>query len=100
MLEDMREHIEKVLDQYVRPSLRAHSGDVAVTKTENGVVHVQLLGECACCASAFYTLDSLIEKELKEHIPEIEKVVFDDVSDELLSYAKTFLTGRKKIENE
>lgn len=96
----MEERIEQILDEYVRPALRTHSGDVAVTKIKDGIVHVQMLGECAFCASAFYTLDSFIAKELKKHIPEISEVVFDDVTDEMLSYAKTFLTGRKTIEDE
>ena len=42
MTEDMK-RIEAVLDERVRPSLRAHGGEIEVDHWENGVLYVKLL---------------------------------------------------------
>lgn len=87
----MVDHVEKVLDKYVRPALSEHCGGLEVTKVEDNVVHVRLLGQCAGCASAYYTLDELIEKEVKKHIPSISKVVLHTYDDDMLELAKRIL---------
>lgn len=58
----MRESIERALDQYARPALREHCGEVEVTRIEGDTVYVRLLGQCAGCASAYYTVEAVLEK--------------------------------------
>ncbi len=92
MNEDMK-RIEAVLDEKVRPALRAHGGEIETDRLENGVLYVKLLGQCAGCPSADLTNETLVEAELKAALPElVEKVaVIQTVSDELWEQAKRLL---------
>ena len=92
MTEDMK-RIETVLDEKVRPALRAHGGEIAADRLEDGVLYVKLLGQCAGCPSADLTNESLVEAELTAAVPElVEKVVVvQNVSDELWEQAKRLL---------
>ena len=85
--------IEEVLDQEVRPSLRAHGGEIEVDHWENKVLYVKLLGQCAGCPSADLTNETLVEAELVKAVPDlVEKVVVvQNVSDELWEQAKRLL---------
>ena len=92
MNEDMK-RIEAVLDEKVRPALRAHGGEIETDRLENGVLYVKLLGQCAGCPSADLTNETLVEAELKAALPElVEKVaVVQTVSDELWEQARRLL---------
>ena len=71
----MREKIEKVLDEDVRPFLQSHGGDVELVEvSEDGVVKVKLTGGCAGCPMAWLTITGLVERAIKVKIPEIKKV--------------------------
>ena len=92
MSEDLK-RIEEVLDRQVRPSLRAHGGEIQVDRLENKVLYVKLLGQCAGCPSADLTNETLVEAEVVKALPElVEKVaVIQSVSDELWEQAKRLL---------
>ena len=92
MSEDLK-RIETVLDQQVRPALRAHGGEIEVDRLENKVLYVKLLGQCAGCPSADLTNETLVEAELVKALPElVERVaVIQTVSDELWEQAKRLL---------
>ena len=92
MNEDLK-RIEEVLDEKVRPSLRAHGGEIQVDHLEDGVLYVKLLGQCAGCPSADLTNETLVEAELVQALPElVRKVsVIQTVSDELWEQAKRLL---------
>lgn len=85
--------IEAVLDEKVRPALRAHGGEIEIDHLENGVLYVKLLGQCAGCPSADLTNETLVEAELVKALPElVRKVsVTQTVSDELWEQAKRLL---------
>ena len=85
--------IEAVLDEKVRPTMRAHGGEVQIDRLENGVLYVKLLGQCAGCPSADLTNETIVEAELKAALPDlVEKaVVVQTVSDELWEQAKKLL---------
>ena len=87
------EQIENVLNEKVRPALRAHGGEVAVDHLEDGVLYIKLLGQCAGCPSADLTNETLIESELVAALPELVQkvVVLQTVSDELWEQAKRLL---------
>jgi len=66
------ERIEAVLDEHVRPGLRADGGDVEVVGIDdNKIVQVRMVGACQGCPSAIITLTFGIESTLKSRIPEI-----------------------------
>ncbi|MCF2663025.1 NifU family protein [Oscillibacter valericigenes] len=92
MSEDMK-RIEAVLDEKVRPSLRAHGGEIEIDHLEDGVLYVKLLGQCAGCPSADLTNETLVEAELVQALPELVKkvAVIQTVSDELWEQAKRLL---------
>jgi Fe-S cluster biogenesis protein NfuA len=68
----LRARVEAVLDEAVRPGLRADGGDVEVVGIdEDRVVQVRLKGACQGCPSATMTLTFGIEAVLKARVPEI-----------------------------
>lgn len=87
----MREQVEQALEAYVRPALREHCGEVKVTRIEGGTVYVRMLGQCAGCASLYYTLDGLVEDALKAHVPGVERVELDTFDMDFYQYARSLL---------
>jgi Fe-S cluster biogenesis protein NfuA len=68
----LRQRIEAVLDEQVRPGLRADGGDVEVVGIDaDKIVQVRMVGACQGCPSAIMTLTFGIESTLKSQIPEI-----------------------------
>lgn len=92
MTEELQK-IEAVLDERVRPTLRAHGGEIAVDRLEGGVLYVKLLGQCAGCPSADLTSEQVVEAELVKALPELVRkvAVVQTVSDELWEQAKKLL---------
>lgn len=88
--------IELALDRYVRPKLAEHYGNLKVLSYENNILKIKLIGECSNCPSAKFTVENIIEEELKRHVPEINQVVLiEGVSDEILELAKKILNKEK-----
>ena len=88
---EMIERIEKVLEQDVRPSLLSHEGNVQIVSYEekSKILRVRLTGQCSGCPSAQLTTEEVIEKAVKEKIPEVEQVLLvHEVSSELLDMAR------------
>ena len=70
----MKEKVKQALDM-IRPALQKDGGDVELVEiTDDGVVKVQLQGACKGCPMSQMTLKMGIEKVLKQHIPEVQKV--------------------------
>ena len=92
MSEDLK-RMEAVLDEKVRPALRAHGGEIEIDHLEDGVLYVKLLGQCAGCPSADLTNETVVEAELVQALPELVKKVsvIQTVSDELWEQAKRLL---------
>jgi len=92
---EMIERIEKVLEQDVRPSLLSHEGNVQIVTYEekSKILRVRLTGQCSGCPSAQLTTEEVIEKAVKEKIPEVEQVLLvHEVSSELLDMARKILS--------
>ena len=71
----MREEIEKVLTEEVRPMLSMHGGGVELVEvTEDGTVKVRLTGGCCGCPSAQATLTQVVESAIKAKVPQVNKV--------------------------
>ena len=85
--------IEAVLDEKVRPALRAHGGELEIDRLEDRVLYIKLLGQCAGCPSADLTNETVIEAEVVKALPDlVERVaVVQTVSDELWEQAKRLL---------
>lgn len=87
----MQEAIEQALDEYARPILREHCGEVEVTRIQGDTVYVRLLGQCAGCAAAYYTVDEVLERVLRQHVPGVEHVELDTLDLDLYQYARQLL---------
>lgn len=72
----MKEQVEQVLEEKIRPALKADRGDVSLVEvSDDGVVSVKLKGACAGCPMSTMTLKMGIERVLKKEIPEVKEVV-------------------------
>ena len=84
--------VEAVLDEFVRPYLATHGGDLQVAGVEGGVVFFHLTGRCAGCAAADQTSEELINRELTTRVPGIKKAVLaNGISPELLEQTLALL---------
>ena len=69
-----REKVEKALEM-TRNVLKRDGGDIElVDVTDQGIVQVRLKGACSGCPMATMTMRSLVERVLKNEIPEITSV--------------------------
>ena len=71
----MMRQLEKLFDDMIRPALAAHGGNIELIDVDNNVVYVKMTGGCQGCASSQATLTDGVERLLKQHYPDIEKVV-------------------------
>jgi Fe-S cluster biogenesis protein NfuA len=60
----------------IRPALQEDDGDVELVDiTDDGVVHVRFLGACVGCPSNAMTLQDNVEKNIRDHVPGVRRVV-------------------------
>jgi Fe-S cluster biogenesis protein NfuA len=71
-----KEELEKVIEEQIRPLLRADGGDLLVEKVSNdGSVYVRFTGRCAGCPGSSFTLSSLVERCLVDSLEDVKRVV-------------------------
>lgn len=89
--------IEKVMEEKVRPQLMHHEGNVEIREfTEEGILKIQLTGQCAGCPSARITTEEVIGKTIMEEIKEVKDVVLiNEIDPELLDFAKMILSQHR-----
>ena len=70
----LRDHVQQVLD-LIRPAVQSDGGDVELVEvTPDGIVSVRLHGACVGCPSSTITLQSGIERSLKQRVPGVTAV--------------------------
>ncbi len=67
--------VEKIIDEHIRPMLKADGGDIKLIEVKEDIIKVQLTGACGSCPMSQLTLKQGVERMLKEYIPEIKSVV-------------------------
>jgi Fe-S cluster biogenesis protein NfuA len=70
----MREKIETALNS-IRPFLTADGGNVELIDVTGDTVKLRLTGACGTCPMSTMTLKHLVERTLKEQVPEVHTVV-------------------------
>jgi Fe-S cluster biogenesis protein NfuA len=70
----MREKIEQALNS-IRPYLTADGGSVELIDVTGDTVKLRLTGACGTCPMSTMTLKNLVERTLKEQVPEVQSVV-------------------------
>ena len=68
------EKLHQTID-YIRPAVQADGGDLKLSKVENGVVNIEMLGACQGCPLSIATLKSGIERIIKEKVPGVIEVI-------------------------
>lgn len=76
---DVDERVTTVLEVVINPSIASHGGRADLVAVEDGIAYLRLSGGCQGCGMASVTLSQGIEVALREHVPEISRVV--DVTD-------------------
>lgn len=70
----MEKKIKEILER-IRPVLQRDGGDVEFVAYRDGIVKVKLQGACNGCPGAVMTLKMVIEKMIKDQVPEVKEVV-------------------------
>ena len=72
--ESLPDRVARIIN-LIRPAVQADGGDVElVGVTNEGVVEIRLHGACVGCPSSTVTLQMGIERNLREHVPEVTSV--------------------------
>lgn len=71
----MKEKVLKVIEE-IRPILQADGGDLQLVAVDEntGVVTVELRGRCGGCPAAQMTLKAVVERKIREAVPEVTAV--------------------------
>jgi Fe-S cluster biogenesis protein NfuA len=70
-----RDKVQGVID-LIRPAVQADGGDIElVDVAADGVVQVRFHGACHGCPSSNLTLQMGIERNLRDRVPEVTRVV-------------------------
>ncbi len=84
--------LEQLLDELVRPALRAHGGDAELVSFQDGILRLRMLGQCAGCPAATMTNETLIEGQLMPLLPDLKEVILvHTVDDSLLAQARAMM---------
>mgnify|MGYP004452905795 FL=1 len=73
--------VEDLLADEIAPSLFLHGGSVQLMDydEESKNVHVKLTGSCAGCAASIFTVKLMMERILKEKLPDaVESVTHEE----------------------
>lgn len=71
---DIQDRVSRIID-LIRPAVQSDGGDVELVGVDDqGVVTIRLHGACVGCPSSQMTLKMGIERNLKDHVPEVTSV--------------------------
>jgi Fe-S cluster biogenesis protein NfuA len=68
----LRDQIEKVIEEELRPKVMADGGDIKLMKVEDGVVTVGLLQTCQCSSEKMLKEFGVVEA--LEKVPSVKRV--------------------------
>ncbi len=60
--------VERTIDEYVRPMLQRDGGDLELVDIKDTLVYCRLIGACAGCAGAGFTMKLTVEQVLKDTV--------------------------------
>jgi len=71
---DLLAKCEALADALIRPTLNRDKGDISLLSLQNDVLEVQFIGHCAGCPYAQNTLQNIIIRTFKRHLPQIKEI--------------------------
>lgn len=71
----MKDKVTKVIER-IKPMLAADGGSVELVGVDEkkGIVTVRLTGACGCCPHSAMTLKNVVERMIREEIPEVKGI--------------------------
>lgn len=92
-MEDVRQTVERILEENIRPRLKEHGGSILLEEIRDGTAYIRFTGGCSGCPSAKYTLENLVKEEVIKRTDRIADVKLqENVSPELYEFAKHILS--------
>lgn len=72
----MKDNVLRTIEK-IKPMLAADGGSVELVDVDEktGRVTVKLTGACGCCPFSTMTLKNVVERMIKEDVPEVKEVV-------------------------
>lgn len=70
----MKNKIINIIEN-LRPYLKSDGGDIKFVELKDNKVYVKVKGSCAKCPMLEYTMKEMVERAIKDEIPEIEEVI-------------------------
>src|SRR5678816_4187617 len=71
----IKDRVQNVIN-LIRPAVQADGGDIELVDVlEGGIVQIRFHGACHGCPSSTMTLQMGIERNLREKVPEVTRVV-------------------------
>ena len=87
--EEIVKEIEKIIEDYIQPSVAMHGGRVELQDFDEGIATIFMSGACSGCAMSTQTLHAGIENMLKYYIKEVVAVKgVEDENSEVAPYYK------------
>ena len=71
----VRDAVQKILDEMINPAIAGHGGWVDLLDVKENNVYLRLGGGCVGCGMVNVTLKQGIEATLREEIPQIAGVI-------------------------
>ena len=71
----MKDRVQKTIEK-IKPMLEADGGSVELLSVDEGagIVKVKLTGACGSCPHAAMTLKNVVERMIREEVPEVKEV--------------------------
>ena len=71
----MKDKVQKTIEK-IKPMLEADGGSVELVNVDekSGIVKVRLTGACGCCPHSTMTLKHVVERMIREEVPEVKEV--------------------------
>lgn len=70
----LAEKVVEVIDEQINPGIAGHGGFVSLLDIKDTEIFIQMGGGCQGCGMANVTLKQVVEKKIKEVLPEITAV--------------------------
>ncbi len=92
MKTNRKEQILEIIEFEINPILKEHGGQIAFKSLANEILTVEMKGQCAYCASAGFTLESIIKPVITRKVKTLKDVRLDDSTDsDMIDFALKIL---------
>jgi len=76
--EEIINDIKNLLEEYVKPAVAEHGGNIDFVDYNKGILKLLLGGACSGCAGSMMTLKMGVEQMIMHHVPEVKFVEAED----------------------